>query len=208
MGAFFSGVGRIRLLETLRTRVVAYRVHPFPVGAAAAVLGQDVMMSETMRIKETAAIRAPAEVLFGRLADYRSAQHLIDGLESMSPADTVTSGAGARFAAVMRVGPRTFRAMIAITEYEPPHRLTWASSGREGQALTFSLTAVGADGAPATEVTLEVCYQRPGGFTGIVVGPVVEQAVRTKVHSTLERLRADASSAADRPEPRAPGEGH
>lgn len=150
-------------------------------------------MSETMRITETAAIEAPADVLFERLADYRSAQVLIDGLDSMSPAGTITSGAGARFAAVMKVGPRTFRAMIAITEYEPPRRLTWSSSGREAQALTFDLRAVEGDGAPATAVSLEVSYQRPGGFTGIVVAPVVEQAVRAKIHSTLERLRADAS---------------
>ena len=150
-------------------------------------------MSETVRIMETATIRAPAEVLFERIADYRSAQHLIDGLESMSPTGTMTSGAGARFAAVMRVGPRTFRAMIAITHYEPPRHLTWSSSGRDAQVLTFDLTPVEKDAGPATEVTLEVAYPRPGGFTGIVVARVVEQAVRSKVHSTLERLRADVA---------------
>jgi uncharacterized membrane protein len=150
-------------------------------------------MRETVSIRASETIDVPAEVLFEKIADYRSAQRLIDGLDSMVPRGSVTSGKGARFVAVMRVGPRTFRATIEITDYEAPHRLTWSSAGREAQALRFEFTEQATVGGSTTRVTLEVSYERPGGVAGILAAPVVERTVRTRVHSTLERLRADVA---------------
>ena len=150
-------------------------------------------MRETVSIKDSATIDAPAEVLFDRIADYRSAQRLIDGLDSMVPRGAVTSGKGARFAAVMRVGPRTFGATIEITEYDPPHRLIWSSAGRDSQVLSFEFDEKETGDRPETRVTLEVTYARPGGVGGLLAAPVVERTVKARVHSTLEHLRADVS---------------
>ncbi len=155
-------------------------------------------MSETEHIEASAVIDAPADKLFEKIADYRSAERLIDGLESMVPRGTVTSGEGARFDAVMRVGPRTFNTTIGITHYAPPSAITWSSGGSQAQVLTFRFEPQDDGGrvddvSGGTKVTLAVSYDRPGGFTGLLVAPVVEQTVRAKVNSTLERLRADVA---------------
>jgi len=127
---------------------------------------------------------APA-TLFACVADYQVAPLFIDGLERLSPLTEVTSEEGARFEAVMRVGPKTFRTTVEITEYDPDHLVTWASAGGQQQHLTFKLVPDG----ESTKVLLEVSYERLSGFTGVLMAPVVEETVRAHAHGALRKLR-------------------
>lgn len=136
-------------------------------------------------VSATETIGASAVALFDCIADYAVAPLFIEGLQRLTPVSSSTSGEGARFDAVMRVGPRTFRTTIEITAYEEGHLVTWASAGGRSQVLTFELVPEG----KATKVVLDISYEKPGGLAGVLAAPVVEETVRSRAHSALRRLR-------------------
>jgi uncharacterized membrane protein len=141
----------------------------------------------TVRVQAT--IAAPADVLFECLADYERADVFIEGLEQLTPTGTTTSGEGAQFDAVLKVGPRTLRTTITIGALERDRSITWASAGDGGQSLTFELRALGHE----TSVSLTVSYEEPGGVGGALIAPFVEQTVRHRSSVALERLREHVS---------------
>jgi len=142
-------------------------------------------MRTTVRV--SGRYEATPATLFACLADYRVAPLFIDGLERLSPVTDVTSGEGARFDAVMRVGPKRFQSTIEIVDYDPDHLVTWASSSGQQQHLTFKLVPDG--DAETTKVLLEVSYEGPSGLPGILFAPVVEETVRAHAHGALRKLR-------------------
>jgi uncharacterized membrane protein len=36
---------------------------------------------------------------------------------------------------------------------------------------------------------LEISYERPGGLTGSLLAPIIEETVRSRAHASLRRLR-------------------
>jgi uncharacterized membrane protein len=131
-------------------------------------------------------IKAEASVLFACLSDFRQAPLFIDGLESLAPVGDTEAGEGARFEAVMKIGPRVFGATIVISALKQDRLVTWSSASADGQSVTFKLTPEDSGG---TRVVMEVAYEKPTGLTGAVTAPVVEEAVRHRAHVSLRRLR-------------------
>ena len=117
-------------------------------------------MAKTVRA--SAAIAAPAAVIFACLADYKQADVFIEGLEQLTPNGSRTVGQGARFDAVLKVATRTLRTTIEIAALEPDRLITWSSAGDDGQRLTFRLSA----GQGETIVEFTVDYEEPGGVAG------------------------------------------
>jgi uncharacterized membrane protein len=144
-------------------------------------------LRKTVRAETT--IAAPVAKLFDCLADFECAEVFIEGLEQLTPKGSRTAGEGAQFDAVLKVGPRTLRTTIEIAALEPGRSITWTSAGDEGQSLIFDLRPE--DGE--TSVSLTVTYEEPGGIGGILVAPFVEQTVRQRSASALERLREHAA---------------
>ncbi len=143
-------------------------------------------MSEAMnRIQVSETISASPESVFECVSDYAVAPLFIEGLQRLTPVGPTTTGEGARFDAVMKVGPSTYHATVEITAYAENRRVTWASSNGKSQSVTFDLEPVGHD----TKVSLEVTYERPSGIAGAVVAPVVDETVRMRAHGALRRLR-------------------
>jgi len=137
------------------------------------------------RVHVSETIEATPEALFDCVADYAVAPLFIEGLQRMTPVGPKTAGEGARFNAVMKVGPSTFHATIEISEYQENRRVTWSSSNGQSQAVTFDLEPSG-DG---TRVVLEITYERPSGIAGALVAPVVDETVRLRAHGALRRLK-------------------
>lgn len=140
-----------------------------------------------MRITVTAAmtIGAPADELFDCVGDYAVAPLFIEGLQRLTPVSSKTSGEGARFDAVMRVGPRTFHTTIEITQFEEGHLVTWASTTGQKQSLKFELVP----DRKGTKVVVEISYEKPTGIAGALTAPIVEETVRSRAQSALRRLR-------------------
>ncbi len=136
-------------------------------------------------VRCTSTIAAPASRVFALVSDYRSATAVIEGLEEMTPDGPKSAGEGASFDAVIQLGPRRVRARVRIAKLAHDASITWASSGGDDRSLTFDLHSKGPD---STEVTLTVSYNGPGGLSGLVLAPVVEQNVRSRARRSLERL--------------------
>jgi uncharacterized membrane protein len=137
----------------------------------------------TIRVGGT--IAAPPESIFAYVTDYKLAPLFIDGLQTLTPAGEPTSEAGARFDAEMRIGPKSFQATIEIAAYEENCLVTWSASSGEQRSLTFKLKPDGL----GTQVVLEISYERPGGLTGSLLAPIIEETVRSRAHASLRRLR-------------------
>ncbi len=136
------------------------------------------------RIQLSTTVAAPAAALFARVADYSSVPAFIEGLQLLTPAGPTTTGTGALFDAVMKIGPSTFHSKVEITEYETDRRVTWAASGGQAQAVTFDLEPI----VTGTRVVVEVCYERPGGLAASLLAPAIEQTVRARARGALRRL--------------------
>jgi uncharacterized membrane protein len=144
-------------------------------------------MRTTVSASET--IEASAATLFDCVGDYAVAPLFIDGLQRLTPVSSNTSGEGARFDAVMRVGPSTYRTTIEITAYEEGRLVTWSSTSGEPQVLTFKLIPDG----KSTRVVVEISYEKPGGLAGVLTAPIVEQTVRSRARSALRTIREHVS---------------
>jgi len=152
-------------------------------GAVGGAAEMRTMVSASERIE------ASADFIFDCVADYAVAPLFIEGLQRLTPVGRGTSGEGARFDAVMRVGPRTFHTKIEITAYEEGRLVTWASASGQSQSVTFELVP----DKQATKVSVEISYEKPTGLAGVFTAPVVEETVRSRAHSALRRLRQHVS---------------
>ena len=139
----------------------------------------------TKTVQADATIAAPADEIFDCLADYERAEVFIEGLEQLTPKGTQTAGEGAQFDAVLKVGPTTLRTTIEIAALDPGRTITWSSAGDQAQSLKFDLSPA-QDG---TSVNLTVTYEEPGGIGGVLMAPFVDQTVRQRTATALERLR-------------------
>lgn len=136
------------------------------------------------RIRSATSVAAPVSRLFPLVSDYRHARSVIEGLEELRPLGEPETGEGARYAAVLHMGPTVLRASIEIVELVVNRRVTWATSGEEERVLSFEFDSE----AGVTVVALTVSYEAPGGLAGLLVRPVVEEGVRRRSRETLARL--------------------
>jgi uncharacterized membrane protein len=149
---------------------------------------EELGLTHTVQARTT--IAASAGTVFGFLADYKRAEVFIEGLEQLTPVGSQTTGEGARFEAVLKLGVRTLRTTIVIASIEPDRSITWSSAGDDGQSLTFELRPR----QGGTTVILTVTYEQPGGFAGAFIAPFVERTVQHRATGALERLRGHVSS--------------
>lgn len=136
-------------------------------------------------VRVSTRIVAEAGALFQLVSEPDKAVRVIEGLESLEAIGPQTTGEGARFAAVMRLGPKTVRAEVELAAVEQDRSVTWVSSHGDDRSLAFELRELD----EATAVRLTVTYARPEGMSALLLAPVVEETVRARAKGTLERLR-------------------
>ena len=137
----------------------------------------------TVRVNTRIPVAVPE--VFPLVSRAEHAVAVIEGLEELSPIGEQDAGVGARFDAVLRLGPKTVSAQIEIAELVENRRVTWSSTGGDNRSITFELREV----EQITAVRLTIAYERPDGLGAILLAPVVEETVRSKAHHTLARLR-------------------
>ena len=119
-------------------------------------------MPEMTTVRVNTRIPVAVPEVFPLVSRAEHAVAVIEGLEELSPIGEQDAGVGARFDAVLRLGPKTVSAQIEIAELVENRRVTWSST---------------------------IAYERPDGLGAILLAPVVEETVRSKAHHTLARLR-------------------
>ena len=135
-------------------------------------------------VRVSTRIAARAEELFPLVSRHEHAVRVIEGLQQLRPLGLDGDVVGARYEAVLHLGPRTLRTEITLAELVPLQRVRWVGTGGDQRSLLFELRRV----EEATAVRLTISYERPGG-PGLLVAPIVEETVRARARATLARLR-------------------
>ncbi|MGH9305164.1 MAG: SRPBCC family protein [Acidimicrobiales bacterium] len=135
--------------------------------------------------------------VYSALTDYRQLVDLVDGLETLDPVPAPgalvksANGAaeqGARFAARLDVGAHKVEDTLVLSRLAPGELVIWESAGDGSRALSFELRPH--EDASRTSVLLSVSYEEPEGWKGLLLAPVIEQAVRSRARKTLVNLKA------------------
>jgi uncharacterized membrane protein len=149
-------------------------------------------------IVRTASCRAPLEVAFDYVADYRNIPSWMLGIEQFVPVGDQDRGEGAEFDVTARFGVR-LHTRIRATEWVD-HRIIGMESVR-GVAVCsrFSFAKSIAGAASRTDITAEVSYRLPGGPAGRMmhraVGPFVSRAVQHANHALVAGIERQAAAA-------------
>ena len=145
-------------------------------------------------IVRTAVCRAPLDVAFEYVADYRNIPSWMLGIEQFAPVGDQERGEGAEFDVTARFGVR-LHTRIRATEWVD-HRLIGMESVR-GVAVCsrFGFEGVGS----GTSITANVSYRLPGGPAGRMmhraVGPFVSRAVQHANHALVSGIERHAAAA-------------
>lgn len=127
----------------------------------------------------------PVAEAFAFAADYRNATTLVSGLRSFEPLGKKTKGKGARFSAVIEIAAKRYKAVLAVTIYEPDKAIGWAPESGSGHSLVWRFEPDGS----ATAVDFELGYEPPGGVAGALVAFSLESLLRSKARSTAAALK-------------------
>ncbi len=136
-------------------------------------------------VRVSTRIDAGAHELFVLVSEHENAMRVIEDLEELTPLGARTRGIGARFHAVLRLGPKSVNAEIEIEELVSDRLVRWRSSHGDDRSITFEFREV----EELTAVRMTVTYERPEGLGAALLAPVVEEAVRSRARGTLGRLR-------------------
>lgn len=144
------------------------------------------MVAAMGSVRASAVINAPVSEVFAYVDDWRNVQGFTQDLTVWEPVGKVTHGVGAVFHAAMRTGPMTQESTLEITRWEQDAAIGWEPRDGLKQTGLYTFTAAGA----ATEVTLAIDVQLPGGIAGRLLGKTIEPMLRINVAKTLENLKA------------------
>ncbi|MHB1988386.1 MAG: SRPBCC family protein [Acidimicrobiales bacterium] len=154
-------------------------------------------MPRTTTVRSTTTLRASPREVFELLSDYERAGLVIEGLKELSPVGGQASGVGARFQAIMHLGPKTVTAQIELTDLVQDRLVTWAAVDGDNRSISFELdeTEDKAVAMRLTTVALTITYERGDGLPATLLAPVVQESVRSRARDTLQRLRLAAEKA-------------
>ncbi len=143
-------------------------------------------------IRKTVVVDAPAAVAFAYMDDHRNVPTWMYGISAFTPITEQTSGVGATFESKMAVGPKTFRSVMKVTEWERDRVLTMDSI--EGTKCTTSSRFVAGDDG-STTLELDFFYDLGGGLAGRALNKIVEPFVGIAVGFTESALRKEIAAA-------------
>ena len=127
-------------------------------------------------VRHEAVVKAPRERVFEYINDYQNVPEYMFGVNRFTPATDVTSGLGAAFETVIKIGPKDLKSTV-----------------ESGFGANTSWGFAEGDEPGTTKLTVVFNYVLPGGLTGKVLGgvmgPFVDQAVKhteSKVREAVE----------------------
>ncbi|MFE3293653.1 SRPBCC family protein [Rhodococcus sp. NPDC059234] len=145
-------------------------------------------------IHRVAVARVPVEAGFAFVDDYRNVPSWMFGVTRFEPLGEQTRGLGARFDAVMQIGPKALGSRVEITAWEQDSLIRLESIDGISNSSTWRFAPT-ADGA--TELTVDFEYSLPGGLLGKALAKIVEPVVGTAIKHTEATLRARVEALSD-----------
>ena len=136
-------------------------------------------------IKVSETIKAPVEVVFGYVDDYRNTTKYMKDLTLWEPVGSVTHGKGAVFDVAMKAGPKSLESTVDITAWAENKTIAWLSSEGFKQKGRWTFASRGGN----TEATFELEYDLGGGIAGKMLAKVAEPVVRMNIEKSVENLK-------------------
>ena len=153
-----------------------------------------ILVGMAVDIVRTAICRAPLDVAFGYVADYRNIGSWMLGIEAFVPVGDRERGEGAEFDVTAKFGVR-LHTRIRATEWVDQRLIRMDSLHGVPVHSRFGFEDVG----DRTRITAEVSYRLPGGPAGRVVqravGSVVSRVVAHANHALVQGIERQAATA-------------
>lgn len=137
-------------------------------------------------IHHTAIAKAPVDVGFGYVDDYRNVPKWMFGCDKFEPVGELDHGLGAVFATAMQLGPKTLHSTVKIIEWEQDKVIVLDSISGFVNSSSWRFAAMD-DGR--TELTVDFHYELPGGLAGKALGKLIEPFVSIAIKHTEQTLR-------------------
>lgn len=137
-------------------------------------------------VRISAVAQTPIAVAFAFVDDYRNVPKWMFGVTQFDPLGAQLSGLGAKFDAVMQLGPKAIKSKISVTEWEQDAVITLTSYEGMSNSSNLSFKAIDAD---RTEITVAFSYDFAGGLAGKALARVVEPAIHAALRQTEKNLR-------------------
>ncbi|MDN5757133.1 MAG: SRPBCC family protein [Tomitella sp.] len=138
-------------------------------------------------IRHSAVTRVPVEVAFEYLADYRTVPGWLFGISTFEPNGGPDYGLGATYDAAMKIGPKTLRSVVKITEWERNRLITLDSTSGFRNKSSWRFEADGDE----TRLSVDFGYELPGGLAGKTLGRLIEPFAGQAVRHTDATLRVN-----------------
>lgn len=140
-----------------------------------------------MRLNEKIEISAPPQAVWDYLADPANYLRFMSGITRWESRSDRTSGLGARFRMLMRVGSAEVGGLIEWVEWNEPRDMAFSSVAGVDQRGRFRLREAGRD---RTRVELRYAYGVAGaGLTGWISEQIAGPTIGGNLKRSLQQLK-------------------
>ncbi len=140
-----------------------------------------------MRVSESIEVSAPAARVWEYLTDPDNVLQFTSGLTRWEVVGDETTGLGARYRMLIRIGAADVGGLIEFVEWQPGRDLAWSSVTGLDQRGRWRLRDLPGD---RTRVELRYAYGVAGsGLAGLIAERVAAPGLRRHMRRTLWRLK-------------------
>ena len=143
-----------------------------------------------MRVEARIQVAAPAEAVWAFIDDPSHLLHFMSGVTRWEVADSErSSGMGARYRMLMRVGSAEIGGLVEVVEHDPPNDMAWNSVTGIDQRGRWRVRERDTQ-PPRTDVELRLSYGVAGsGLLGWVAEQLAAPTVRGHLRRSLQQLK-------------------
>ena len=139
-----------------------------------------------MRVAESIDVKAPAQLVWDVVADPERYLHFMSGVTRWSVEGERTTGLGARYRMLLRVGSAEVGGLIELVEFKPERDLAWNSVTGIDQRGRWRIRERG--GASSVELRLQ--YGVAGsGVWGWIAESLAARTVSGHLRHSLQQLK-------------------
>lgn len=139
-----------------------------------------------LEFSATVVVRTSPEYAFDYFADHRHVAQVLEGVTRWEPIGSRSTGIGARYKVELVAMGFPLRSVLRLNRWRRPREIGWVSeSGLIKQEGGFTFTK-----APeGVLVELRIAYVPPASVIGAVIARRLDDVVRGRLQSALDRIR-------------------
>ena len=134
-------------------------------------------------------VKKPIEEVWQFISDMGNSSHWIDGVSGLEPTSEGELALGATFTSAYRFDGKNHQLSYVLTEFEPPRRFAFRTSGGPHPALN-ELELISKGDSTKVKHLLELdVTQRNMGAVSMGLGPMVRLSIMFRLRKDLKKLK-------------------